>query len=337
MEKAVATAQAQPNIALIKYWGKRDVSRNLPAVGSLSLTLATLWTRMKVEFSVDFDRDRLLVDGEVATDMLPRVSRCLDQVAGSNRQPALIESCCNFPIAAGLASSASAFAALVVAANQACAEAKDILDAADLAASKSRTTLDLARLAGAASGSAARSLFDGIVELATSNDSIDVATLLPSRDWPLRVVVAVTERGHKSVASGDAMILSEKSSPFYSRWVENQDHDLQVARSAVKARDFEKLAAVSEHNCLKMHSVMWTSRPPVVYWNQGTLACMQAIRDLQSGGQAVFFTMDAGPQVKAICQPENEALVIKTLSEVDGVTAIMSSGLGSGACLLDDA
>ena len=332
----MATAQAQPNIALIKYWGKRDVSRNLPAAGSLSLTLATLWTRMKIEFSADFDRDRLLVDGEVATAMLPRVSRCLDRVAGGNRPCALIESHCNFPIAAGLASSASAFAALVVVANQACLEAEDIFEPAVLAAANSRTTLDLARLAGAASGSAARSLFGGIVELAASDDNIDVSTLLPSQDWPLRVVVAVTERGHKPVASGDAMILSEKSSPFYSSWVENQDHDLQVARSAVKTRDFDKLAAVSEHNCLKMHSVMWTSRPPVVYWNRGTLACMEAIRDLQSAGQAVFFTMDAGPQVKAICQPDNEALVMKTLGEVDGVEAIMNSGLGSGACLLDD-
>ncbi len=333
----MATAQAQPNIALIKYWGKRDVSRNLPAVGSLSLTLATLWTRMKVDFSADFDTDQLLVDGEAAADMLPRVSRCLDQVAGSNRPRALIESHCNFPIAAGLASSASAFAALVVAANEACGEAGNIFDAAVLATAASRTALDLARLAGAASGSAARSLFGGIVELAAGDDNIDVATLLPAQDWPLRVVVAVTERGHKPVASGDAMILSEKSSPFYSSWVENQEHDLQVARSAVKARDFEKLAAVSEHNCLKMHSDMWTSRPPVVYWNQGTLACMEAIRDMQSVGQAVFFTMDAGPQVKAICQPDDEALVMKTLSEVDGVETIMSSGLGPGACTLDDA
>ncbi|MCH7853503.1 MAG: diphosphomevalonate decarboxylase [Proteobacteria bacterium] len=337
MEKAVATAQAQPNIALIKYWGKRDVSRNLPAVGSLSLTLATLWTRMKVEFSTDFDRDCLQVDGEVAVDMLPRVSRCLDQVAGSNRPRASIESHCNFPIAAGLASSASAFAALVVAANKACGQASDIFDEETIAAVASRDTLALARLAGAASGSAARSLFGGIVELATGDDDIDVATLLAASTWPLRVVVAVTERGHKSVASGDAMILSEKSSPFYSSWIENQDHDLEVARSAVNDRDFEKLATVSEHNCLKMHSVMWTSRPPIVYWNQGTLACMEAIRDLQSAGQAVFFTMDAGPQVKAICQPDNEALVMQTLSEVDGVETIMSSGLGAAACILDDA
>lgn len=333
----MATAQAQPNIALIKYWGKRDVRRNLPAVGSLSLTLATLWTRMKVEFSTELEADRLLVDGEIAAAMLPRVSRCLDQVAGSDRPYASIDSNCNFPIAAGLASSASAFAALVVAANEACVEAGDIVAASACTAAASRTTLDLARLAGAASGSAARSLFGGIVELVAGDDNVDVSTVKQPPAWPLRVVVAVTERGHKPVASGEAMILSEKSSPFYSSWVRNQDQDLEVARSAVERRDFEQLAAVSEYNCLKMHSVMWTSRPPVVYWKPATLACMEAIRALQSEGQPVFFTMDAGPQVKAICLPDNEAQVMKTLCEVEGVETVMSSGLGSGACLLDDA
>jgi diphosphomevalonate decarboxylase len=133
------------------------------------------------------------------------------------------------------------------------------------------------------------------------------------------------------------MILSEKTSPFYSSWVASQEQDLTIARSAVKDRDFEKLAAVAEHNCLKMHSVMWTSRPPVVYWNKGTLACMQAIRDLQSAGESVFFTMDAGPQVKAICLADNAMRVGQVLREIEAVQTVMQTGLGPGARLLDDA
>jgi len=317
-----AIAQAQPNIALIKYWGKRDIERNLPAVGSLSLTLASLWTKMVVEFLPEPGQDWLVVNGQPAEEMLPRVVQCLDRIAGKKRPSASIDSHCNFPIAAGLASSASAFAALVMAANAACAKTSD--------------TQTLARVAGAASGSAARSLFGGIVELRAGDDEIDVATLAAPDDWPLRVVVAVTARGTKPISSGDAMILSEKTSPFYSRWIENQDDDLDEARSAVRNRDFERLATVSEHNCLKMHSVMWTSRPPVVYWNKATLACMETVRDLQKAGQPVFFTMDAGPQVKAICLPENEAAVASALGEVDGVETIMTTGLGPGAHLMDD-
>jgi len=331
----MAIAQARPNIALIKYWGKRDIDRNLPAVGSLSLTLSTLWTKMSVDFSPDYDQDRLLINGQPGDAMLPRVSRCLDQVAGSRRLRAQVKSDVNFPIAAGLASSASAFAALVVAANRACIDVGEGIDDKVIASANERDSLALARLAGAASGSAARSLFGGIVGLTNADDDIVVSTLLPSHAWPLRVVIAVTERGKKPVTSSAAMILSEKSSPFYASWVDSQDHDLDLARTAVGEQDFQKLAAVSEHNCLKMHSVMWTSRPPVVYWNKGTLACMEAIRDLQSAGQAVFFTMDAGPQVKAICLAENETLVMGTLRGVDGVETIMSTGLGAGACLLE--
>ncbi len=333
----MATAQAQPNIALIKYWGKRDIRRNLPAVGSLSLTLDALWTRMEVKFSADMGEDHLRIDGESAGDMLPRISRCLDKVVGSERPRAAVESNCNFPIAAGLASSAAAFSALVVAANRACIDAPELFEASVIDAVTSRNTIDSARLAGAASGSAARSLYAGIVGLSVGENEIDVATLLPPEDWRLRVVVAVTERGQKPMASGDAMILSEKTSPFYSSWVVNQEQDLDVARCAVSARDFEKLAAVAEHNCLKMHSVMWTSRPPVVYWNKGTLACMQAIRELQADGEPVFFTMDAGPQVKAICLPDNEARVTRILRDIEAVETVMQSGLGSGAKILDDA
>ncbi|MGB5166026.1 MAG: hypothetical protein WBN61_12265, partial [Woeseiaceae bacterium] len=111
-----ATATAQPNIALIKYWGKRDTQKNLPAVGSISITLDELFTRMQVQLDASVSEDVLTVNGKPAARMLPRVSQCLDRVLGDDRERALIESTCNFPIAAGLASSASAFAAAVVAA-----------------------------------------------------------------------------------------------------------------------------------------------------------------------------------------------------------------------------
>ena len=312
-----ALAKAQSNIALIKYWGKADVERNLPAVGSLSITLDSLWTTMEIEFSPRLDQDRLILNGEPDPAALPRVSACLDRVAGVSRTRASIVSECNFPIAAGLASSASAFAALVVAANH--------------ASGADRGTLPLARIAGAASGSAARSLYGGFVDLQVDEREIHLRSLVAPADWPLRVVVAVTETGPKAVSSTAAMQRSAQTSPFYARWIEQQDADLSVARSAVIERDFAKLADVSEHNCLKMHSLTWTSRPPIVYWNNATFACMQAIRDLRAGGEAVFFTIDAGPQVKAVCLPGSEPKVAASLASIDGVAQIMSAGLGEGA------
>ncbi len=317
-----ASARAQPNIALIKYWGKRDSRRNLPAVGSLSITLDELFTTMSVEFDAALQKDRLFVNGAEADAMLPRVAACLDRVAGKNRHRARVDSTSNFPIAAGLASSASAFAALVV--------------AADAASNAGHDHSALASLAGRASGSAARSLYGGFVELANTGHDIRVESLAGPGDWPLSVVVAITASGPKAVGSTEAMEISRRTSPFYARWIEQQPADLDEARVAVATRDFGKLASVAEHNCLKMHSVMWASRPPQSYWNGVTIECMQVVRRLQHEGVRVFFTIDAGPQLKAICEPRDESRVREALAATPGVEQILVSGLGPGARQIPD-
>ena len=324
MARMRALARAQPNIALIKYWGKSDAARNLPAVGSLSLTLDSLWTTMAVEFGeADTAADSLTVNGATDERMLARVSKALDRVAGARRKPATVASESNFPIAAGLASSASAFAALTV--------------AASAAAGRDADALSLARLAGAASGSAARSLFGGIVELELIEEGIDLRQLAAPDDWALAVVVAINNVGAKPVSSGDAMNRCAQTSPFYGRWIALQEDDLRVARGAVADRDFDTLAEVSEHNCLKMHSVMWTAKPPIVYWNDTTLLCMEKVRELRAAGIPAFFTIDAGPQVKVVCLRGAVDEVRRVLAAVPGVREVMTSGLGSGAALLPDA
>jgi diphosphomevalonate decarboxylase len=310
-------AQAQPNIALVKYWGKRDVERNLPAVGSLSITLDALYSRMSVDFLDHSGPDELILNGKGNIEMLPRVSGCIDVIAGNDRHAAKVHSESNFPISAGLASSASAFAALVLATHK--------------SAGKTADTLTMARIAGSVSGSAARSFYGGFVELAAGSNNIEVWPIADSEDWPLKVVVAITETGAKHLSSGEAMICGADTSPFYSSWVERQPDDLAAAREAVRKKDFEQLATVSEHNCLKMHTVMWTTRPPVVYWNKATLACMETVRALQKKSEPVFFTIDAGPQVKAVCLPSAEEAVRDALAGTDGVVRTYSSGLGLGA------
>lgn len=317
-----ATATAQPNIALIKYWGKRDIERNLPAVGSISITLRDLFTAMSVELDENLAADKLTINGSVDDDMLPRISSCLDLVVGEDRPCGNIVSECNFPVAAGLASSASAFAAATVAAAN--------------AAGRSSSIAELASLAGRASGSAARSLYGGFVELANRNGTIAVSAIRERDTWPLVVVVAITASQPKAIGSTEAMEISRKTSPFYSQWIERQDEDLSTAREAILRRDFEQLAAIAEHNCLKMHSVMWASRPPVVYWSSATMRCLQTIRKLQGDGLGVFFTIDAGPQVKAVCLPEHAERVRAALAATQGVTDVLLSGLGDAARLVGD-
>lgn len=324
-----ATAQAQPNIALVKYWGKRDPRLNLPATGSLSITLAALWTRTRVAFDESLRHDELCLNGAEDPAALGRVSACLDLLrrrAGTTAR-ARVDSRNNFPTAAGLASSASGFAALVLAADAALGLALD------------RRTLSL--LARQGSGSAARSLFGGFVSMAVGQreDGEDVfaAPVLEAAQWPLEVAIAVTAHGRKSTASGAGMESSRRTSPFYPAWVDTAGTDLAAARNAVQARDFAALADVSEHNCLKMHAVMQASRPPLLYWTGATVDCLQRIRALRErDGVEVFFTIDAGAQVKAVCAPGALATVAAALADIPGVEQVLTSGLGDGARLLDE-
>ncbi len=321
-----ATAIAHPNIALIKYWGKLDSRRNIPAVGSISITLDSLATTTSVTFDRGLADDEFILDGRSQPSRLDRVRRCLDLIRerGEGAPFASVVSRNNFPTAAGLASSASGFAALVVAADRALGTGfkPDVL----------------ARLARRCSGSAARSIFGGFVELSLDREAgtTTTRTILDAEDWPLRVVVAVTSVAEKKVGSTEGMGLSERTSPYYDAWVEGADGDLAIAREGILRRDFEAVADISEHSCLKMHAVAMGARPGLLYWNGTTVDCMRLIRDLRRRGTAVFFTVDAGPQVKAICLPDDVGSVATALGQVPGVVEVMTCGLGAGARVVSD-
>ena len=289
-----ATAVAHPNIALIKYWGKSGVEQNIPAVGSLSITLDGLTTTTSVCFDPDMKEDQFLLGGRVAPEMAGRVTSCLNLVRErvGVRTRARVESDNDFPTAAGLASSASGFAALVT--------------AADAALGAEIPRAKLADLARRASGSAARSILGGFVELRLTPDGsnpTETRQILEPTDWPLRVVVAVTETGPKEIGSSEGMLRTEGTSPYYRAWVDSSETDLQEARLAVEGKNFAALADVSESSCLKMHAVMMTARPGLVYWNGATVEAIRKVRNLRADGVPVFFTVDAGPQVKAVCVP----------------------------------
>jgi len=315
-------AQAQPNIALVKYWGKRDVALNLPVVGSLSITLDSLWTRTEVRFVPSSTQDRVSLNGRNGEAEAKRVVACLDllrQRAGVD-WGAVVDSRNNFPTAAGLASSASGFAALV------CAGAQALhLDLSEA---------ELSRLARRCSGSAARSVFGGYVEwergeLADGSDSV-AHPLLPAAAWPLRVAVAVTSTVAKEVGSSEGMRRTAQSSPFQASWIATQEVDLATARNAILARDFEALALVSEHSCLKMHALALAAEPGLLYWNGATVECMHRVRALRREGVPVFFTVDAGPQLKAVCTAQAIEQVKAALRTVPGVLDVLDSGLGAG-------
>ncbi len=316
-----AVAVAHPNVALIKYWGKRARVGNLPATGSLSLVLGGLNTETSVRFDPSLARDRVLLDGREDPETSARVTACLDLLRQEAKLTAgaVVESRNDFPTGAGLASSASGFAALVTAG----------AGALGLRLPPER----LAEIARLGSGSAPRSLLGGVVLLTNRDETTVCEQVAAPADWPLEIVVAVTTAGPKDTSSRDGMARSEQTSPYYDTWVQTHAADLAAGLAAVRARDFAALADLAEHNCLKMHAVMLTTRPPLIYWTPATLACLHRVQELRRAGVPVFFTVDAGPQVKAVCLPAAAGEVAAALTAVPGVLQILRSSLGEGARL----
>ncbi len=324
-----ATAKAHSNIALVKYWGKRDEHLNLPAVGSISVTLKEIYTVTSVEFKKDLKKDVLILNNSTAPDyQRKRVSRFLDLIrkeAGTNA-PARVVSENNFPTGAGLASSASAFASLAL--------------AGTTAAGIQKSETQLSGLARLGSGSAARSIFGGFVEmnLGTRDDGSDSVAhqIAPENYWDIRVLIAITSTAEKKTGSTEGMQHSAETSPYYQQWLSTSVKDLTDMHQAIKLRDFKSLGEISEYSCLKMHALAMSARPGLIYWNSITLDCMQAITDLRRSGIPVYFTIDAGPQVKAICLPENVDKIQKVLANIRGVKKIIKTALGPGTALVGE-
>jgi diphosphomevalonate decarboxylase len=309
-----ATAQAHANIALVKYWGKRDEALILPQAGSLSLALDRLLTTTMVDLSAP--RDELWLDGKPAAPGELRRARALLSAAGLH-EPAFIESRNDFPTGAGLASSASGFAALAVAA---CA-----------AAGQERTTAQLSALARLGSGSAARSVPGG---WAMWRDEESVQ-LHPPDHWDVRMVVASCAAGPKEVGSRDGMRACKETSPYHPAWIAQGLLDLPRATALLAARDLDGLGRLAETNALRMHADALAAEPPLLYWQPATVGCLHALARLRSQGTPAWGTIDAGPHVVALCRPEDAARVAACLREVAGVRETLECAPAGGARVVE--
>lgn len=323
-----AKAIAHSNIALCKYWGKRTgvaAELNLPATSSLSLTLDALWTETEVAPASD-GRDSFVLDGaEHHDDAARKVFAHLDRLhrlsAEGPRPPCSVRSHNHLPTAAGLASSASGFAALTLAAAAAFSVALD------------RTKLS--SLARMGSGSAARSLWGGFVRLDRGNrpDGSDCVAraLLPADHWDLRLVVVQTTAGKKPIGSTAGMERSRTTSPYYGAWIETSEADLATAEQALVARDLAALGRVVEHSCFKMHACMLASDPAILYWNGTTVDVVREVIALRARGLAGFVTIDAGPHVKVLCTAADAPELARSLGGMPGVVATQICAPGPDA------
>jgi diphosphomevalonate decarboxylase len=290
------------------------------------MNLAGLHTRTQVTFDADLPGDKLTVNDQAITGAgLERVSdllNCVRELSGLRLFAAVVSSS-NFPIGAGIASSASAFAALSL--------------GASAAAGLQMTESELSRLARSGSGSACRSIPGGFVEWqAGSSDEDSYAfTIAPPEHWDLVDCIVIVSQAHKAVGStaGHALALT---SPIQPARVADAPRRLHLCRQAILNRDFQAFAEIIELDSNLMHSIMITSTPPLLYWQPATLAVMRVVQELRHTGLPAAYTIDAGPNVHVLTLASSASQVIAHLAQLDGVQQVLSAAPGGPAALVED-
>ena len=319
-----AKAVAPANIAFIKYWGKYNEKLRLPANSSISMNLSNCITETSVEFDEKLKCDKFTLDGHgVKEDESKRVFKHLDmirQIAGI-KIFAKVDSKNNFPKASGIASSASGFAALTV--------------AGVAAAGIKLSQKDLSILARIGSGSACRSIPDGIVEwrFGKTDKTSYAVSLYPTNYWDLTDLIAVVGSGEKKVGSSEGHKLAD-SSPFYNARILGMPKKVREIKTAFKNKDFTKLGEIIEAEAINMHTVMMTSTPPLFYWLPETLAVTDLVLKMRERGIESYFTIDAGPNVHIICERKNTEKIKKELIKTKNIKKIIENKVGEGTHLI---
>ena len=319
----MVSARAHSNIALIKYWGKRDIPLNLPSVGSLSLTLDAFYTDTTLTAAKEDsfwlnEGKRPLHEGE-------RVFAHLDAFCQSHkieRPPLEVRSVNHVPTASGLASSASAFCALTLAA--------DAHFETQLSKDK------LSEWSRRGSGSAARSVYGGFAlmkkgERADGSDSVACALESP---LDVSMVVVQTTASEKKVSSTKGMERTRLTSPYFEPWVTSHPQDLLDAKSATESGDLKTLGELMEHSTAKMHASALGAKPPLWYFSGRTWDIVNEVRNLRESGLPCWYTMDAGPHVKILCKSSDAERVKTHFESKENITAVRISGAGKGAHIL---
>lgn len=311
--------RAYTNIALIKYWGKRDDALILPTSSSLSLTLDAFYTETSVSFDDSLEKDTFYLNETIQDEAATlKVSRFLNlfREQADLKAPAIIRSTNYVPTAAGLASSASGMAALAGAAN--------------LATDLNLSPQELSIFARQGSGSATRSIYGGFVEWQKGTSSSDsYAVKIDDAAWDIGMVVVVVNKKQKELSSREGMKQTVATSPFYSGWIESTAVDLVNIKKAISQHDFEQVGEIAESNGMKMHGTMLGANPPISYWEPDSVLAMQMVRQLRKKGIPCYFTMDAGPNVKVLCRLSDSEKIKTAFLNYFSEDQLIVSGPGS--------
>lgn len=320
----LVTAQTPTNIAVIKYWGKRDESLILPINDSISVTLdpAHLCTTTTVSVSPAFDQDRMWLNGKEISLSGGRFQRCLKEIRArasdvEDKKKGIkitkkdwenlhlhISSYNNFPTAAGLASSAAGFACLVF------SLAKLMNVKEDLG--------QLSAIARQGSGSACRSLYGGFVKwiMGKNDDGSDsiAVQLADEKHWDeLVIVIAVVSSRQKETSSTSGMRETVETSMLIKhRAKEVVPKRIVEMEEAIKNRDFPSFAHLACADSNQFHAVCMDTSPPIFYMNDTShriIGCVEKWNRSEESPQ-VAYTFDAGPNAVMIARNRKVAALL---------------------------
>ena len=321
MTNFIATAKAHTNIALVKYWGKRDNQLILPWTDSLSLTLNEFYTTTTVKFDSELSQDEFTIDQmPVDEKNFMKLTHFMDIAREKIEltQFAHVDSINHVPISAGLASSSSAFAALAGAIFE--------------ASGKPYTMTDVSRLARRGSGSATRSVFGGLAQWHKGTDDNDsfASPIQEKLDFGLEMIAILLDTKKKKISSRSGMQNTVTTSPFYHEWLSVVENDMRAMKQAIADKDVHLIGKISESNAMRMHSLTLSADPHFTYFNADSLLAMQEVEKLRENGVECFYTMDAGPNVKVIYDRQDRDVILASLAKVFGRNQLVVSQPGPG-------
>ena len=312
------TARAHTNIALVKYWGKENEELIIPANSSLSLTLDEFYTDTSVHFDESLSSDEVTLNGKVIED--EKITNFMDIIRKKANINAFarIESTNHVPTSAGLASSASAYAALAAAGSK--------------AYGLNLSQKGLSRLARRGSGSATRSIFGGFAawNKGTDDESSYGYSIEDPVKMDINMIAIILDNQPKKISSRKGMKISIKTSPYYQSWIKQTTADFQIIEEAIKENDFTTLGKTAELNAMRMHSLTLSSDPSYLYINADSLKVINMVKELRENDVECYYTMDAGPNVKIICQSDKISAITDKLSDKFSNDQIKVSGPGEG-------
>ena len=297
------------NIEIVKYWGKKDAEKMIPATSSISLTLNDMFTETEMEFIKDEDikiavekemkngnckdkfwgmTDLFYLNGELQDSVhTEKISKVVDLFRENRNQKVKISTTNNMPTAAGLSSSSSGLSAIIKACNK-------IFE-------KNYTQSELAQISKFGSGSSSRSFFGPIA--AWDKDTGEICEV--KTDLKLAMLVLVLNKNKKKISSRNGMELCAKTSTYFDEWVKQSEIDFINMKKYLAENDFEKVGTLTEENALRMHKTTETANPPFSYFNEKTYEAIDFVKNLRNNGEKCYFTMDAGPNVKVLCLEED--------------------------------